>query len=245
MNNLLAGTGIGTIFVDPQMHILRFTPQVTNVINLIPTDVGRPVGHIVSNLLGYDRLVEDIKEVLDTLAPKDIEVQTKKGVWYLLRIRPYRTIENVIKGAVITFTDIAKIKRAEEILKESQSKLRLAVIVNDSNDAITMQDLEGHIMAWNPRAESMFGWSEAEALKMNINSLVPEERKGEELSILKKLSSSEVLEPYHTKRLAKDGRVVEVWLTATSLVNKAGEVYAIANTMREIKSENKEKEGNN
>ena len=245
MNNLLAGTGIGTIFVDPQMHIIRFTPQATKVINLIPTDVGRPVGHIVSNLLGYDRLVEDIKEVLDTLVPKDIEVQTTKGVWYLLRIRPYRTIENVIKGAVITFTDIAKIKRAEEILKESQSKLRLSVIVHDSNDAITMQDLEGHIMAWNPRAESMFGWSEAEALKMNINSLVPEERKEEELSILKKLSSSEVLEPYHTKRLAKDGRVVEVWLTATSLVNKAGEVYAIANTMREIKSENKKKEGNN
>ena len=113
MNNLLAGTGIGTIFVDHQLRILRFTPQVTKVINLIPTDVGRPVGHIVSNLLGYDRLVEDIKEVLDTLMPKDIEVQTKKGVWYLLRIRPYRTLENVIKGAVITFTDITEMKRAE------------------------------------------------------------------------------------------------------------------------------------
>jgi two-component system CheB/CheR fusion protein len=98
MNNLLSGTGIGTIFVDYQLRILRFTPQVTQVINLIPTDVGRPVGHIVSNLLGYDRLIEDIKEVLDTLTPKDIEVQSQKGAWYLLRIRPYRTIENVIKG---------------------------------------------------------------------------------------------------------------------------------------------------
>ena len=65
MNNLLSGTGIGTIFVDYQLRILRFTPQVAQIINLIPTDVGRPVGHIVSNLLGYDRLVEDIKEVLD------------------------------------------------------------------------------------------------------------------------------------------------------------------------------------
>ena len=145
MNNLLAGTGIGTIFVDYQLRIMRFTPQVTQVINLIPTDVGRPVGHIVSNLLGYDRLVEDIKEVLDTLTPKDIEVQTKKGAWYLLRIRPYRTLENVIKGAVITFTDITEIKRAEEILKESEAMRRLAAVVHDASDAIILQDLEGHI----------------------------------------------------------------------------------------------------
>ena len=243
MNNLLSGTGIGTIFVDYQLRILRFTPQVTQVINLIPTDVGRPVGHIVSNLLGYDRLVEDIKEVLATLTPKDIEVQTRKGVWYLLRIRPYRTLENVIKGAVITFTDITEVRRAKEILKESEAMRRLAVIAHDSNDTITVQDLEGHIMAWNPRAESMFGWSEAEALTMNINNLIPADLKEGELVILKKLSNAEVLEPYHTQRLAKDGRIVEVWLTATSLVNAAGEAYGISTIEREINAENTKKEG--
>ena len=243
MNNLLSGTGIGTIFVDYQLRILRFTPQVTQVINLIPTDVGRPVGHIVSNLLGYDRLVEDIKEVLDTLTPKDIEVQTRKGVWYLLRIRPYRTLENVIKGAVITFTDITEVRRAKEILKESEAMRRLAVVAHDSNDAITVQDLEGHIMAWNPRAESMFGWSEAEALTMNINNLIPADLKEGELVILKKLSNAEVLEPYRTQRLAKVGRIVEVWLTATSLVNAAGEAYGISTIEREIKAEDTKKEG--
>ena len=68
MNNLLAGTGIGTVFVDHQLRILRFTPAVTQVINLILSDVGRPVGHIVSNLAGYDRLVADVQAVLDSLA---------------------------------------------------------------------------------------------------------------------------------------------------------------------------------
>ena len=241
MNNLLAGTGIGTIFVDQQMRILRFTPQVTQVINLIPTDVGRPVGHIVSNLLGYDRLVEDIKEVLDTLAPKDIEVQTKKGVWYLLRIRPYRTTEDVIKGAVITFTDINEIKRAKDIMKEAKAIHRLAAVVHDARDAIIMQDLEGHISAWNPGAERIYGWSEAEALTMDISSLIPESRKEEELATLKKLKNAEVLEPYHTQRLAKDGRIVEVWLTATTLVDEAGEVYAIATTELETTSGNPKK----
>jgi two-component system CheB/CheR fusion protein len=114
INNLLAGTGIGTIFVDHGLRILRFTPTITQIINLIATDVGRPVMHIVSNLKGYDHLTEDVKAVLDNLIPKEIEVQTIAGGWYLLRIMPYRTIENVIEGAVITFVDITAMKKLQE-----------------------------------------------------------------------------------------------------------------------------------
>lgn len=242
MNNLLGGTGIGTIFVDLQLRILRFTPTVTQIINLIPTDVGRPVGHIVSNLLDYARLVEDIKEVLDSLIPKDIEVQTREGSWYLLRIRPYRTLENVIKGAVITFIDISEMKRARDILKKSEAMRRLAVIVHDASDAIMLQDMEGRILAWNSKAENMYGWSEAEALTMNISSLIPANRKEEELATLKKLSHAEALKPYRTQRLTRDGRIVDVWLTATSLINDNNEAYAIAITEREIKSETTKKE---
>ena len=129
MNNLLAGTGIGTVFVDHQLRIQRFTPAVTQVINLILTDVGRPVGHIVSNLAGYDCLVEDVRAVLDTLLPKEVEVRTKAGAWYLLRIRPYRTLENVIEGAVITFTEITEMKEAQEALRESATLRHLAAVV--------------------------------------------------------------------------------------------------------------------
>ena len=192
-----------------------------------------------SLLLGYDRLVEDIKEVLDTLVPKDIEVQTKKAMWYLMRIRPYRNIENVIKGAVITFTDINEIKRAEEIMKEAKAIRRLAAVVQDAKDAIILQDLEGHITAWNPGAERMYGWSEAEALTMNISSLIPESRKEEELATLKKLKNAEVLEPYRTQRLTKDGQIVNICLTASSLVNETGKVYAIMTTERKLESEAK------
>ncbi|MBI5242761.1 MAG: PAS domain-containing protein [Elusimicrobia bacterium] len=110
MNNLMAGAGIGTIFLDNQLRIQRFTPAVAEVINLIPADVGRPVSHIVSNLAGYDRLVEDVQEMLDTLVPKEVEVRTKAGAWFLLRMRPYRTLENVIEGAVITFADVTQAK---------------------------------------------------------------------------------------------------------------------------------------
>ena len=124
MNNLLAGTGIGTVFVDHGLRILRFTPTATRIINLIPSDVGRPVNHIVSNLVGYDALATDTKAVLDTLIPKEMEVQTKAGAWHTMRIQPYRTLDNVIEGAVITFVDITERKQVETAVRESECLFR-------------------------------------------------------------------------------------------------------------------------
>ena len=233
MNNLLAGTGIGTIFVDHHLGIQRFTPDATQVINLILSDVGRPLGHIVSNLVGYDHLIADVRAVLDTLIPREIEVRTQAGSWYLMRIRPYRTLDNVIEGAVITFTDITEMKTAREALRESATLRRLAaVLVRDAHDAITVQDLEGRILAWNPGAVRMYGWSEDEALAMNVCDLIPESGRDEALAVVRRLSRAEVLVPFQMERLAKDGSIVPVALTATSLVNDAGQVYAIATTER-------------
>ncbi len=124
LSNLLAGTGIGTVFVDLKQHILRFTPSATPMINLILSDVGRPVGHIVANLIGYDRLVTDVQAVLDTLIPRELEVQSIADHWYTLRIQPYRTLENMIEGAVITFVDITAIKKTEAALREAEWKFR-------------------------------------------------------------------------------------------------------------------------
>ena len=234
MNNLLAGTGVGTVFVNLQQRIQRFTPTITRVINLIATDVGRPVGHIVSNLVGYDRLVEDVQGVLDSLIPKEVEVQARAGGWYLLRMMPYRTLENVIEGAVITFTDIAENKKVQMAMQESETLRRLAAVVRDANDAITMENLNGCILAWNPAAERIFGWTEAEALAMNVRDRIPESRREEELAIVKQLGHNKLLEPYRTQRVAKDGRIVEVSLTATPMVDESGKVYAVATTERAI-----------
>jgi two-component system CheB/CheR fusion protein len=234
MNNLLAGTGIGTVFVDEQLRIRNFTPAVTLAINLIPADVGRPVGHIVSNLVGYDRLVADLQAVLDTLTPQEIEVQSKAGEWYLLRMRPYRTLENAIEGAVITFTEVTEMKKAQAALRDSEGLRRLAAVVHDASEAITVQDLEGRILAWNPAAQKMYGWSEAEALAMNVRDLIPEKERGEESTAVQRQSRGEVLEPHRMRRIAKDGRIVEVMRTSTALVNPAGKAYAIATTERQI-----------
>jgi two-component system CheB/CheR fusion protein len=123
LNNLLAGTGIGTVFVDLQLRILRFTPSATPIINLILSDLGRPVAHVVSNLVGYDRLVADIQAVLNSLIPQEREVQTQAGAWYTLRIQPYRTLENMIEGAVITFVDITEMVWTREALRKANEAL--------------------------------------------------------------------------------------------------------------------------
>jgi two-component system CheB/CheR fusion protein len=232
MSNLLAGTGIATVFVDHQLRILRFTPAAGEIINLILSDVGRPVGHIVSNLVSYDSLVADATSVLATLTPKETKVKTTAGRWYVMRIRPYRTLSNVIEGAVITFVDITEMKQVEDALKEATPLLRLAVVVRDAYDAITMQDLKGHILAWNPGAERMYGWSETEALLMNVRDRIPLGLQEDAVAKLFQLSQAEPLAPYRTQRITKNGSVTEVWITTTALVNQAGQIYAIATTER-------------
>ena len=234
MNNLLAGTGIGTVFIDHQLRILRFTPMATQIINLIAGDIGRPVSHIVSNLVGYTSLVADVKTVLATLIPKEVEVQTTEGIWYAMRIHPYRTLSNVIEGAVITFVDITEIRRLAASLQKANDQLRLAVVVRDAHDAITVQDLEGRILAWNPGAVRMYGWSEDEALAMNVRDRIPKELRKDALAKIHLLSQAEILESYRTQRLAKNGTAVEVSIISTALVNEAGDVYAVATTERGI-----------
>lgn len=234
MNNLLAGTGIGTVFVDHQLRILRFTPAASAIINLIQSDVGRPVSHIVSNMVGYDNLVADVQEVLGSLAPKAVEVQTTNGKWHAMRILPYRTLDNVIEGAVISFIDISETVQTREALHKANELLRLAVVVRDAHDAITVQDLGGRILAWNPGAARMYGWSEAEALQMNVRERIPEALRDKALTTLRQLSQAEVLEPYRTERINKQGVVMAVSIISTALLDESGKMYAIATTERTI-----------
>jgi len=235
MNNLLAGTGIATIFVDHKLNILRFTPTATRIINLIQSDLGRPVAHIASNLKGYDCLITDVQAVLDNLIPQEREVQTIENKWYNMRIQPYRTTDNVIEGAVITFIDITDRKKLQEALRKVDEPHRLSVVLRDAHDTITMQDLDGSILAWNPGAERMYGWSEAEALAMNVRELIPDNMRKDEIGKLRQLAEGKMLESYLTQRIIKGGSIIKVSIISTALVDEEGKIYAIATTERAMK----------
>ncbi len=119
MKNLLDNINVGTIFLNDSLNIKRFTREAIRVYRLAASDVGRPLGDIKSNIEGDD-LLADAQAVLDSLVPREREMRTKSGDWYLTRIQPYRTLDNVIDGVVLTFTDISKRIQAETAMQEAR-----------------------------------------------------------------------------------------------------------------------------
>jgi two-component system, chemotaxis family, CheB/CheR fusion protein len=113
MQNLLDSTQVATIFLDIQLNVKRYTEPARQLFNLIQTDIGRPLSHLTCNIV-YDHLIDDCRQVLQTLVPKEAEVCSRHGKWYLGRAMPYRTAENVIDGVVVTFVDITRLKAAEQ-----------------------------------------------------------------------------------------------------------------------------------
>jgi len=119
MKNLLDSTEIATIFLDNHLNIKNFTPQATQLFNVIRSDVGRPIMQI-STRLRYDNLINDVNQVLHKLISKETDVPTLDNeFWYTVRILPYRTADNFIDGVVITITNITKFKKLELALEET------------------------------------------------------------------------------------------------------------------------------
>ena len=119
MKNLLESAGIATLFLGNDLRIKRFTPQIGMVINLLHTDIGRHIGDINVRLRDVD-FGEHVAQVLETLLPFEAQVQTPEGHWHLMRATPYRTSDNFIDGAVVTFTNIDAVKSLEARLDHSQ-----------------------------------------------------------------------------------------------------------------------------
>lgn len=118
--NLMNSTQLATIFLDGELRIKRFTPAVVGTFNLRSIDVGRPITDITQNLL-YGTIEQDVNSVLDTLTTDEHQVESNDGRWFVMRIMPYRTLDDVIDGVVITFSDITQSKHLEEALLQSGS----------------------------------------------------------------------------------------------------------------------------
>ena len=178
--NLLASTQIATLFLDGELRIRFFTPASTQLLKLIPSDTGRPISDLSMEFLDYD-LTADARAVAREASVVEREVQRADGSFYLVRILPYRTPKAQSDGVVVTFSDVTRLRRAE------QQTRRLATVVRDSNDAVILCDTTGNILAWNRGAEGMYGWSETEALRMRLRDLTPPDRSGETADLMPRL----------------------------------------------------------
>jgi len=141
---------------------------------------------------------------------------------------PKKNRINQLKHAASSQPTDVQIGSNEERLR------RMATVIQDSNDAITIQDLEGRILAWNRGAEIIYGYSESEALQMNIVDTVPESHQSEAMNFIAALNSGELVSSLETKRKTKDGRIIDVWLTNTKLVDDQGKLTGVATTGRDI-----------
>lgn len=126
LNNLLMSTNIATLFLDLNLCIKRFTPATTQLFNLIPSDVGRPISDIAKKF-SDGGMLHKAQQVLESLQPSLQEVQVPPDRWYLERIVPYRTSDNRIEGVVITFSDMSEIKHINQALRLSEVRFQTAL----------------------------------------------------------------------------------------------------------------------
>jgi two-component system CheB/CheR fusion protein len=154
LNNLMASTDIGTIFLDRQLRIQRFTPSAQKIFNLLPADLGRPLSDITSKL-AYPEFIHEAQGVLETLATSEREVRMGDASWYMARISPYRTQEDRIAGVVATFVDISERLRAEEQVREAGVRYR--TLFELVPVAVYTTDAEGVIQEFNGRATELWG----------------------------------------------------------------------------------------
>lgn len=146
LENLLSSTNIPIVMLGADVRIRRFTPQARQILNLIPTDVGRPLGDINHNLNVPD-LEQQILSVINTFSVREQEVQDQKGHWYDLRIRPYRTIDNKIDGAVMILVDIDALKRSAQQLTESRNYAQ--AIVETMREPLVVLDASLQVITAN------------------------------------------------------------------------------------------------
>lgn len=347
--NLLDAIRIPVLLIGSDMRIRRLTSLAADVFHVLPSDVGRPITDIRENLQIPD-LAKLIRQTVNDLIPIQREVQDAEGRWRSLEIRPYRTVDNRIEGAVLALTDIDRLKHTEEYLKQiienvptcllvldgelkvllanstfcsefhvsqvdtvgkplyqlgnqqwnivqlkellekvlpekkavnefsvthafpeigqktmlvsgrrieegngngpaiillaieditereiaETASARLAAVVQTSDDAIITKDLNGVIQTWNPGAERIFGYTRQEAIGKPITMLMPEDRIFEEGSILEHIRRGEHIDHYESIRRRKDGRLLNISLTISPLVDANGRIVGASKIARDI-----------
>ena len=239
LTNLLNSVNLPILILSADLSVRQFTRPAERLLNLIGSDVGRPIGNIKPNieLPGLERLV---LEVIESMTVKELELTDSHGHWYSVRVRPYRTLDNRIDGAILLFVDIDDVKRAQLLEADLAEERRLAAVVRDSSDAITVQDLHGIIQTWNPAAQRVYGYTAEEAIGMDSRSLVAAEQRDAAETLLREIGAGRVPEPVQLERIDKRGRRLRVLLTSSALVDAKGNPVAIATTERLLSAQSED-----
>jgi two-component system CheB/CheR fusion protein len=233
LQNLMAATDFGTLFLDSTLRIKRFTDRVRELFSITPMDEGRPISDF-AHQLEYDHLITDMRAVLSDLAPVRREIHSRNNRWFDVRMRPYRTVDDRIDGVVITFVDITDRLGVEEALRKSEQLLRQQKqLVELSREPIFVWRFDdGAIIDWNRGCQELYGYSRSEAVGQRKQLLLRTDAPGSSLAeVEQKLigSGSWTGELSHE---AKDGRVLT--LEARLQLESFGDERLVLESTRDI-----------
>ncbi len=225
--NLMDNTRVPMLFLDRELRIRRFTHPASWLFSLLASDEGRPLRDIAGRVTDPDLFAEAVR-VLEGHPSAEAEVGASGGEWFLRRILPFRGADERIDGVVVTYLDISALRRA------AHEAGRLAAVLQDSSDAVIVHDFSGKILSFNRGAQRVYGYAEAEARGLDLDVLVPASAREPMQTLYEEARKSGTAGPVTTRRVARDGRTVDVSVTASTLRDESGQPSAILSTERDI-----------
>ncbi len=228
LQNLMESTQIATLFLDTALHVTGFTSGMGQVFHLREGDRGRPITEIATRV-HYSQLQDDVKQVLRTLSPVERVLRGGDGVpTYLLRARPYRTVDNVIDGTVLTFVDITEREEQEA------ERARLAAIVEWSKEAIIGYSLDGTITSWNAGAERVLGYQPRTVIGQSLAMLLPAGQDGQFQRLLAACADPEGVSKFEGTWRRQNGSTVAIDLSCSPVKDASGNVVVGSAIARDV-----------
>jgi two-component system CheB/CheR fusion protein len=241
MQHFLESTDVGTLFLDRNLCIRKYTPKIASVFHIQPQDAGRSIRHF-SHDLKRPTLLEDIERALLDGTVIEDEVRDEHGTTFFLRILPYRAANSAdkqdglvaiyslghIEGVVISLTDISALERVRARLRQ------MSAIVESSEDAIIGSTLDGIITTWNRGAERLYGYSFEEAVGRHIRLLAPASNEKDTENILEFIRRGERVEQSETWRIRKDGMPIEISITISPVFDSEGHISGASAIGRDV-----------
>jgi two-component system CheB/CheR fusion protein len=227
LQNLLDSSHVGTVLLDRTLRVRRFTPNVSAFFRLQPGDEGRPLGDIASRLRDPD-FAADLAAVMADGRTASAEVPADDGRTVLRRATPYRTGGGAIEGVVLTCVDVSALRTA------AQNARHLLAVLEDSNDAVIVHDLDGRISGWNRGAERLYGWRAEEARAAGLFALLPESNVAATRALIDRVCREGRAGPEDMTRRTRLGDPIVVSVTASALRDEHGTVQGVLCTERDL-----------